>query len=815
MVSNGSPAIPWTRERVLEAFSKAQSTYKPGKVDFRRANFTGLDLHGIDFHDANVTDAVFKDAILKEADLSQVKGIVSAHLTGADLTLCKLPEEIAKFPMLEQVKELSKNAGAIYLTTIIASAFLLLTTYSTRDIQLLTNQGTAKLPVIGIELATGAFFGFAPVVVLSLFIVFHLYLDRLWAMMAQLPAVFPDGAQVTQRTYPWLVNDFFAMGLPRAHKFRIQWLTTLVACYAAVPAVLGAVFVRCLVQRDEALAWWQWALFVGGTVWAARSLYRLQTIIRRRPSQGLSVCGERRWGWRVLRWGAISGIVGLWGWAILRQAMSGMPSHTSPNQSEIIKLWTPATPIGNGSNSELLGFWPKEALKRIDSIRNLRLGDKTKLEDDYQFRRILSEARVEITAVSKFLTSDRKKSQVWELLMPVVIPQIEEDRALKLGEIGDLNDLFVSYSPEELAYLKKREIDQFWTSRGRPDSRTGKSALERMELARKRVSDSTPLAMFVSPGTGELNSSAKQVIRYTANLQWFRARGATLTMADFRGANLLGADFADLDLRGVKWIDGTQTEKIPCNLTLADFSRASMRGAQLRLATMIGAKLYLTDLSGADLSGARLTCADFYGAKLFGATFQNAILICTSFVEANLTGALFYTADAHCSNFTKATLIGANLSMAKLIGSSFIEANLTGADLSGTYLNGADFGFAKMTNADISGASCWGADFNYAMMDGAEISGTDLRGARNIESASFDRAIYAKQNPPAWPTGVWNGRAKVLNVKGRILREVEFSGRSKFGESQAYIRLELVPDPSPAKSSLPALMHGEGASNSE
>ena len=170
-------------------------------------NFQGAELPSATFHDANVTDAIFWEANLRSADLSKSHGLLADALAGADLTNAKLPESFKEYPGLEEVQQLSQNAGKVSLTILATVAFVLITMAATPDSQLVTNGNTSDLPLIGAKVPIQLFYFASPVILFFLFLYFHIYLLRLWIAMARLPARFCDGRSVDEATYQWLLND--------------------------------------------------------------------------------------------------------------------------------------------------------------------------------------------------------------------------------------------------------------------------------------------------------------------------------------------------------------------------------------------------------------------------------------------------------------------------------------------------------------------------------------------------------------------------------------------------------------------------------
>ncbi len=101
---------------------------------------------------------------------------------------------------------------------LLGCAYAWLTIATTTDARLLTNSASSPLPIIGTDIPIAWFYWAAPVLLLGLYSYFHLYLQRLWEGLSELPAVFPDGKALHKNAYPWLLN-----GLVRAHFDAAEW----------------------------------------------------------------------------------------------------------------------------------------------------------------------------------------------------------------------------------------------------------------------------------------------------------------------------------------------------------------------------------------------------------------------------------------------------------------------------------------------------------------------------------------------------------------------------------------------------------------
>jgi Pentapeptide repeats (8 copies) len=109
---------------------------------------------------------------------------------------------------------------------------------------------------------------------------------------------------------------------------------------------------------------------------------------------------------------------------------------------------------------------------------------------------------------------------------------------------------------------------------------------------------------------------------------------------DFSKASLRGADLAEINLRGANLISVSlsRANLIKADLTGADFFRADLRGTNLSDVDLSGADLSAADLSDADLSDALLFEANFSRANLSGTSLRGANLQRATLVETNLTG---------------------------------------------------------------------------------------------------------------------------------------------------------------------------------
>ena len=131
-----------------------------------------------------------------------MEGLLPEHLAGADLTGAKLPDEIAKFPALDQVAAISSEARKIFIGLLAACVYSWLVIGTTTDVALILNTASSPLPIINTPIPIAGFYVIGATLLAAVYCYFHFYLQRLWRTLATLPAVFPDGTRSTTRPIP-------------------------------------------------------------------------------------------------------------------------------------------------------------------------------------------------------------------------------------------------------------------------------------------------------------------------------------------------------------------------------------------------------------------------------------------------------------------------------------------------------------------------------------------------------------------------------------------------------------------------------------
>ena len=324
-----------------------------GGTDLRCVNLHAADLTGATLLDARLQEADLRDANLKEADF-----LLSKQLAGADVAGAQLPEAVLKFEGLEMVEQISRNARTIMFSMLLACVYTWLTIATTTDPLLLTNSISSPLPIIRTEIPIAGFFWVAPLILLSFYLYFHIYLQRLWETLADLPAVFPDGSRLDKRAYPWLLNGLVTSHFKRLQTFRPQFsrlqtgLSVLLGWWT-VPITLFALCIRYLPRHD----WLGTTLHVMLSITAIGAgilFYRAARATLRRETKPSLSWKQYLVDARGFRRGAFVLVMSVILFGFSFGAIHGIPyntDHAADISAIDLRLWVPRLMEGLGNSS--------------------------------------------------------------------------------------------------------------------------------------------------------------------------------------------------------------------------------------------------------------------------------------------------------------------------------------------------------------------------------------------------------------------------------------------------------------------------------
>ncbi len=524
----------------------------------------------------NLKLADFRDADLSDAKLSTVSGLQSGKHGGSDVSNAKLPEDIAKFEGLDHVTEISKHSRNIFLAVVGGCVFSWLTIATTTDVALLTNSGSSPLPIIQTKVPIAGFYWAAPAILLALYCYLHLYLQRLWEGMANLPAIFLDGRKLDECAYPWLLSGIVRKHVPLLKdkpqaRLGLQVFVSLVAAWMFVPGTLGLFWLRYLPRHDWPWTLWLVAIFVFAVAFGTAS-YRLAT-------------------------------------TTLRGEPTTKPDAESENKAASSK-------------------W-KRALRAIQGYR----------PDGYTTTAATLSLLISLGAIEGRPGEWTKDVRHWVYTLAEIAdyyPALElvgEDVSFKPEDWSELGKEADELSPADLAEVKGAQladrdlkyataVGAFFLKANLPEADLRGTNLQGANLQGADLRDANLQGAYLK-GANLKGANLKGSYLFGANLQKADLPGANLQGADLRVANLKGSYLISANLQGAILFSANLQEAtlVSANLQKADLKHANLQGADLRFASLQKADLQGANLQESYLFGANLQEADLRVANLRGADF--------------------------------------------------------------------------------------------------------------------------------------------------------------------------------------------------
>ena len=225
-------------------------------ANLRNADLREADLRRADLTEAELDDALLRDASLRHARLKEVIGLNANQLGATDVTGASLPHDIQNFDRaLDLATQASKSAHALLITLMVACLYCLITIGTATDAALFDDSGSTNLPIIQAPVPFTWFYFVAPVLLLCLYVYMHLYLQRLWEAFAGLPALLPDGRQLSDRVSPWLLGELIFRYFPRLkdHGRRfilLQRYLSLFLAWLVTPSIAVVFWFRYIPRHD-------------------------------------------------------------------------------------------------------------------------------------------------------------------------------------------------------------------------------------------------------------------------------------------------------------------------------------------------------------------------------------------------------------------------------------------------------------------------------------------------------------------------------------------------------------------------------------
>ena len=572
------------------------------KTDLKHADLMLADLRGAsllqaDLQEANLLGTMFQQASLQAARLDGAsQGLLSGQFAGANLFGTILPAGISPTEGLRQVRDVAGRADWFLLSMLALNALAWLRIFTTRDSQLLKD--ASALPILGMQadLPFIPFYLFGPVVILCIYVCFHLYVQRLWDGAAQLPAIFQDGRKL-DTCLPW-----FARWSARKH---FRWLKSTRSPLAFLEAGI-AMFLLYWVSPATMILFW--------------ARYLTLQDMRGSAAHVLLACGA------IVAAMSFPLIVGK-----AFAADSQRPTYANGNSQHRGRRARAIVPVAIGLLLTLLSvgtiYGAPHGVRRISDSPNF--GVQSWAANVMWTVGYNPFAQLTETDVST-------KPAIWS----------GRDEELSQVNGANLNGLRLRYTQAYGAFFVKARLwkaDLRNTNLAEADLREANlreadlryAVLDHARLARASLqqTDLQGANLNRSDLTGASLSSA---VLSDATLLDSTLDGANLYKADLRNASLLRASLKQADLREANFENANLTLAVlqEAYLTSTRFVNARLNQTDFSLAILTDADLRKSDLSGADFRGAILRGADFSGANL---------------QDANLVGAVGVTANQICS----------------------------------------------------------------------------------------------------------------------------------------------------------------------
>jgi uncharacterized protein YjbI with pentapeptide repeats len=555
-------------------------------ADLTLSDFRGATLVQANLAEANLLGTQFLQANLQAADMHGATGLLSPQLAGANLFGAILPESISPADGLKLVLQTAAKAEWLMGLTLLLNGLVCLRIFTTPDAQLVKNSSALPLPGLQSTLPFIPFYLFGPVLILSLYLCFLLYMQRLWDGIAQLPAIFPDGRKL-DACLPWFASwtarsHFKWLRKSRSPLYFLEAAMAILVLYWVAPVTVLLFWGRYLTLEDlrgTALH----ILLVAGAVTAAVNFPRMagRAFGTDKPTRKTEEKPSRRN--LVFAWRAVPAVFGLLLFLLSIGTFLGVPhDYRSMAQAPApgIRGWAPDilwtfgyNPFAQLTEAEV-STKPAGWTGQETEIAGVRGANLNGLRLRY------------IQAYGVFLV----KARLWR---------------------SDLRNAYLSEADLREANLRQVDLRN--------------AVLDRAKLARASL-----------PEADLRNANLDRADLRDANLSFAALTEATLLDAVLDGANLYKSDLqsALLQRASLKKTDLREANLENANLTMAnlgesylistDLANARLKNADLSRSILTDATLRKADLSGALLEGAVLRGTDLSGANLQGADLRGA-----------------------------------------------------------------------------------------------------------------------------------------------------------------------------------------------
>lgn len=556
------------------------------RADLMLADLRGASMLQANLEESNLLGTQFQQANLQAAVFHGATGLLSPQLAGTNLFGTILPETTSPYEGLNQVREVGSKAGWLLVLTLLLDGLVWLRIFTTPDSQLLND--SSALPFSGLQttLPFIPFYLFGPVMILSLYVGFHLFMQRLWDGIAQLPAIFPDGRRL-DTCIPW-----FARWSARMH---FKWLRNLPSPLAFLEEGIAMLLLYWVAPATILLFWGRYltledlrgttlhVLLVSGAIAAAMNFPKMAG--KAFGVDTLRLMDKEKSSSRktALLHKSVPLGIGLLLFMLSIGTILGVPHDYRPTAH------SPAPGIRAWAADALwiIGYNPFAQLTEADV--STKPPGWTGREEEIALVKGASFNRLRlryIQAYGAFLV----KAHFWQT---------------------DLRDAYLAEADLREANFRQVDLQNAVLDRAKLTRATLPEAnLRNANLDRADLRDAN-LSSAVLSGATLLDAILNGANLYKADLRLALLQRASLKQADLREANLENANLTMANLQEAYLIS---TKLSSANLKNADLSQAILTDTDLRKSDLSGVLLQGAVLRSADLSGASLQGADLRGA---------------------------------------------------------------------------------------------------------------------------------------------------------------------------------------------------------
>lgn len=605
--------------------------------------------------------------------------------------------------------------------------FVFITLMGVEDADFFIPALQTQLPLINIAIPTEAFFYFAPVLGVALYVYLHLYVRKATGALTAAPPTV-KGTPLERHLKPWLLNDLVLRwrGGPAVDERPLDGLsnaTVIALIWVAGPFVLFGLWVRGWPAHNEAMTTLaalclMLSVYVGHVSWV-----RLRRDIRGEHAAFKPRSDLPRLAVLAL---LVAGVVWL-GWV---KTESGRPWNKIGGQ--------PATISGNVTvflaslgNLRDLEWWGSLTPARLSGVQfSVLPPDQADPVAARQTYRSVWCSRAALPREICGALPDpgaATESVLWARRVAWCQQNTIADCAEYFAERdGNFRSEWQSLRARTIAALPKPDLRDA-DLRGADLSRASLVGVTlsgaQLDGANLRAAQMEQAVLTCEAAVADFDAA----VGWSETQQACRENAASLT-----GANLAQVNLTDANLAFVDASDSLAREAV---LTGVEFSYARIQNAQFASADFTGARGQFVSLDGTSFAVARFSGADLTGASMTGTDLQGARIEKADLSAADLRGASLFAVRARGTDMSSVNLMGAKLVSAQLQDADLWNADLTHAELRGADLSGAHLRKAQLIGTDMEGAWLSGADLRETHIVGADIrfmqaSGTDWAGAR-------------------------------------------------------------------------------------